>query len=176
MKQKHWLRIVLLLVGVLLVMCLHRSCSWSNPPSVDKIESIFQKNQDDIQYVTEWLLNLEYEHVFFSRDDLARGEVWADFSHIPLEPDILERVKRLMWIVTDGIGPISKSSMDNAITFSLMRDSFGAECGVVYAIDSTREPCVEFQISVEPISEENWFYFYSDYEEWRVLRTAPTDE
>lgn len=169
-ERIQWGRIFTLLTLILLITSIVTGCRWRQPPSVDRIQAIFQENSEDIQFITGWLLNSEYKEVYFWMSDLKDGTVWADFSDVPLDSEVLSCAKRLM--LQKGFHSIEKSLYDNTIAFYIWTDHLEADCGVAYTIDSTKEPEVEYQITLEPISPENWFYFYSDYNKWRSLHTS----
>lgn len=170
MGKIRWKRIFSLLILTLLIANTAVGCRWREPPSVDRIQAILQENFEDIQFITDWLLNSEYKDVYFEKKYLRDGEVWADFSTIPLDSKVLSCAKRLM--LQKGFYSIEKSSYEKAITFYIWTDHFEADCGVAYATDSKKKPEIQYQITLEPISPENWFYFYSDYNEWRSLHTS----
>ncbi len=173
-KKKHKHRLLPVLIMILLIAYVVTCCHWATPPGVNQIQTFFRENYEDIQLMTDWLLNSGYADVFFNEEDLREGKVWADFSVIPLDSEILSCAKRL-WS-QKGFHRISKHSPGNRVEFEIWSDLFEACCGIVYAEDPTSAYSVQYVLSVEPLSEENWYYFYSDYNKWRVLQTSVPDE
>lgn len=173
-KKKHRHRLLYVLIMIYLIACIVTCCRRLDPPGVDEIQTFFQENYEDIQLITDWLLNSGYKDVYFREEYLRDGKVWADFSVIPLDSEILSCAKRLY--SKNGFHGISKYSPGNRIEFRIWADLFEACCGIVYAEDPTSAYSVQYVLSVEPLSEENWYYFYSDYNKWRVLQTSVPDE
>lgn len=156
---------ILILVWILLIVFTGRYFFHQAPLSTGDVQTILHENWEDIQSITDWLVHSEYETIYLSEEDLHTGEAWADFSAIPLNEEILLRAKRL--INEKGFHEISKKAGENTIAFYMWTDGIEADCGASYPIDSSSEPYVQYQISVKPLQEANWFYFYSDYNKWR---------
>lgn len=156
---------ILILVWILLIVFTGRYFFHQAPLSMGDVQTILHENWEDIQSITDWLVHSEYETIYLSEEDLHTGEAWADFSAIPLDEEILLQAQRL--INEKGFHGISKNAGENTIAFYMWTDGIEADCGASYPIDSASEPYVQYQISVQPLQEANWFYFYSDYNKWR---------
>lgn len=44
-------------------------------------------------------------------------------------------------------------------------------CGIAYSIDG-KEIDIEYLTESVPLSEENWYYYVADFNEWRVRNTS----
>ena len=149
--------IFLLISGLLLTGCLNRT-----PPSKEKIHAVFQKSYSDIHIITQYLLSSKYNLMFYPTSD---GKLFADFERLPLDPSIKDAVHSL--IKGRKVIQISKNFENNAIVFEMWTDQMECECGIVYAINNGRKPTVQYLTLLKPLPETGWYYYVSDYNEWR---------
>ena len=47
---------------------------------------------------------------------------------------------------------------------------FGA--GIAYSVNGKDEPELDFVTKLEPLSEDGWYFYEEDYNEWRVRKRS----
>ena len=138
------------------------SCGMS-PPSAKDMESFVNENWNDISLVNEYLLGLGDRNAIISDDD---GSILIALVDQSIEDDAVRGAIRALW--KSGCIGITKYNEDNAITYTIWKRTFDeADCGIVYAIDHTLRPEVQFQTELVPLSGEGWYYYLAEYNKWR---------
>ena len=160
MKSKVF--IVFLLALFLTTGILLGGCAKREPPGKEEIYERFQDAHSDIQIVLNYLVQTEYDTIFYPTPD---GEVFADFERIPIDDTIKDAVHSL--IREHNFIRFGKRIDDNAIAFEMWTDQLECECGVVYALNKEILPTVEYLTLLEPLPEDGWYYYVEDYNEWR---------
>lgn len=159
--------IVLLLLVV--IGSLFTGCeSMRMPPSVEEVEQHFLENYLDIQTVISFALHSNYENIYI-RD--MSGVVFADFSDVVIEDEaVLAAVRNLLSGKT--YKSISFDKSYNAIKFLQWTQFNDTGCGIVYSINGVDEPYIEYCTQLIPLSKDGWYYYVSDYNEWRVTHST----
>ena len=153
-------------IFVLLIACLFMCfvlCSCSKPKPEDG-EECLSATIDNLTIVAEFFSDYEYDNIFVRADDgtmtlLLKGEEKIS------DKTVVDAIKALY---DDGFKTITKSKENNAIAFLRWTkfNDFGA--GLAYSIDKTKEPSVTYQTELISLSEDGWYYYESDYNEWRI--------
>ena len=156
----------LIAVIVILVLSLIPSSCFKSPPSAEDIEAFMKENRNDILLVNEYLLEIEGRHAIIWDN---KGTILIDLCDQQIENDAVKKALRFLW--QSRCYRIVKYDEDNAIAYHIWsRTMGGVSCGFVYAIDHTRSPKVQYLTKLIPLSEDGWYYYLADYEEWRVLK------
>lgn len=159
---------VLFCVIVVLTALLFNGCIKNAPPNVDEIYREFQENQKDFQLIADYFLDTDYESIFINRGDEF---FWADFHQYPFVEVDGNVYSTISYMFNEkGYLGISKNSTQLGVEFRMWTDNRSIDCGVVYAISSDTEPQPEFVTELVPLPEEGWYYYVSDYNEWRSQR------
>lgn len=156
-------RLVVTIVSVLLVMfCIAGCQSALRPPSMEKVQSQFLNNQDDILTVTEYLCNSDCDSII-----IRKGErnAWADGNAVDIDDiDVRNAATRLL----QHYQCITKSGNTIHLTQWIRGNDVG--CGVAYSINGVDTPEIEFLTHIEQIPGTDWCYYIDDYNEWRSQR------
>lgn len=162
MKERAFLVLLLLFLGM-------AGCGRQKKPDPDAVTQQFQQDQADLETIAAWLLAAEQKEIYINTEK-GQLSIFADFEDLPLDDSLLPPINRLkkQWQYAD----MAKHEDWNALVFPMWTDHLERECGVVYAIDPEKAPTVQFLTQLEPLSEEGWYYYVSDYNLWRSQHTA----
>lgn len=149
-----------LIFGIVLSRCLQK------PQSKDKIYMRFCEARGDIQIVVDFFLSSDFEAIYIKGVNVP---VFADFTYIELEGTVADAVRSLM--KEHKFIRLSKHSDTNTLVFQMWTDKMECECGVLYAINNDMVPSVEYLTLLDPLPESGWYYYVSDYNEWRRNNT-----
>ena len=148
---------------VLLVSC--------NPPiEKDEMEEIFTENYELMMIVVNYFKNSGHERIGI-RDGDERGQIRVGGGHIAETGDI-EFIEAVETLRKRGFRNPTRSG--NTIRFlRWSRPNVGH--GIAYSINGL-DP-IEAEIwhltRLEPLSVPNWFYYESDFNEWRRQNPRP---
>ena len=132
----------------------------TNPPSPEEIQTIFQENRDDFLLVTEYLVGTGYTDISVNDDCTS---AFANFKDIAIEDEAV--VSALKKLSKNGCSSMSKRG--NTVHFCLWTRFNDAGCGIAYSVDG-KEISIEYMTQALPLSEEGWFYYVDDFNEWRA--------
>lgn len=148
---------------MLIVMLFATSCAArQEPPNILSIEDRFQHNKEDILLVTEYLAHCGYEDFYFQ----AGGKTaLADLTDIAItDTDVVSAVKHL-----EKQGFYSFGKQGNTVKFMMWKGFIvDIDCGILYSINGRDEPETEYMTKIEPLSERGWYYYVSDFNQWRI--------
>lgn len=162
MKQKTRSAIALILLGLFSIIILS-GCFVQEEPGIETAESHLQRDLNDLQNMVQWMLSTEYESIAFWRRD---NFMLAELEHLSIDESIRPTLDRLYH---NGYQFISMDREENTIVFEYWSRTMGDQsCGLAYVLDEESQPEVQFIIESEPLSVKGWYYFFTDYEEWRV--------
>ncbi len=152
-----------LLCMMLIVMLFATSCAArQEPPNILTIEDRFQHSKEDILLVTEYLAHCGYENFYIRADGKT---ALADLTDIAItDTDVMSAVEHL-----EKEGFYSFDKHGNTVEF-LMWKGFIVDigCGILYSINGRDEPAAPYMTKIEPLSERGWYYYVSDFNQWRI--------
>ena len=154
---------IVVILSVVIIIYFLSSCSILNsPPSISDVQQKFDDNFSAIEIVTEFLITEDYKNIYIWE---CNGRMEADFVDINIQnQEVADAVIQLLG--TGNYKRISKRS--NTIVFLQWTGSKDIGCGVVYTINSSEKPCVEYMTQYTALNKENWYYYVSDYNAWRA--------
>lgn len=162
MKQKIRSAIALVLLGLFSIIILSE-CFVQGEPGIEAAESHFQRDLNDLQNMVQWMLSTEYESIAFWR---WNNFMLAELEHLPIDESIRPTLDRLYH---NGYQFISMDREENTIVFEYWSRTMGNQsCGLAYALDEESMPIIQFMTEIEPLSAKGWYYYFTDYETWRV--------
>ena len=157
-------------VSILLLALLLESCGryGFDPPREEEIESFVTEHFDEISIINNYLLELGNIDVSISN---GKGSVYIGREEKKIEDTTTKDIVRWLW--RNGCKKIYKDCKNNAVVYKMWKRTYDeADCGFVYAIDSGKLPEAEFQTELIPLSEEGWYYYLAEYNEWRIGKRA----
>lgn len=174
--KKRWSTMIRQYIAVVCVVALTvglTACSKNIlPETTDDVDAVFEQDYDLIDEVTSHLLALEESGVWIQcREKEISGEFGKpmEFQSSKIE-QIVEELRN------KGYYHISKR--ENVVIFDVWRKAFDVEfeAGFVYSIDGSGDLSdVEYLTYQRPLSKENWYYYESDFNEWRVRQDMQKD-
>ena len=135
------------------------------PPNNKIIEKHFELDKANLDIVVDFLINAEYNEIYINRFNFNEDKM---FTGVETKDEKIndETVLKSLKYLFDYRGYMRIGKSGNTIYFD--KWMFGEETrGLAYSINDTDEPIVEFLTNLEPLSENQWFYFEADYNEWR---------
>lgn len=156
--------IVLFLLVISLVLT---GCVKEEPPSIDVVQQYFQDNRDDIQVVVDYMLSTNYEYIVIKSDD---GSIWADYEETAIHSENVQR--SLKNLLNTGYFLKFKKWENTIDIMCWMAFVVEIDCGIAYTINGVDEPEIEYATEMIPLNENGWYYYVSDYEQWRVNKAG----
>lgn len=168
---------LLLAVLILEVPFLRRQCIavrslieiFLPPPSEEKMERIFNRDQEDLVTIKNYFVDSEYSEIFINESSYIKHpnmmDAGSQIGDVEIkDADVLEAIKRLF--EKHGYKIISKSG--NTIEFCEWTRLADNSRGIAYSINGIDEPEIDFVTRLEPLDEEGWYYYEADFNEWRI--------
>ena len=133
-------------------------------PSKEKLEAVLIENADVFETVVDCLLENQSDEC-----DIRPQwgiSIFVDFKTIEItDPDFADAVEKLFDIGCEGI---SKNVALNNVSFVMGHFFNDTACGILYRIDPERGSGLQYLTEQTPIEPDNWFYFVTDYNEYRI--------
>ena len=168
LRKKHFF--VFTVSAVVCVLLLF-SCSVINkPPSPETVRKNLYANYPDIKPLIDYVAQMEYENIYFRRnsDTFLVGLERKEISEIPIS----ESIFRLL----DNNAYINISIANDTICLLQWTGPQDIGCGVAYSLNPDRLPDVEFGTTLIPIGTDGWYYYISDYNQWRSNQANPASQ
>lgn len=174
-KGKNWISVITTsLIGIVLILALllllHLVFPPRTPPSIGSVEKSFDKYQEDIEHVVNFLIEEKYKSILI-RD--SSGMMQADLQWMEIHEDnILDALNRLfalrdnMQIYKDG----------NTIKLLWWTHPQNISSSIAYSVNKTDLPDVQYATEILPMSDDGWYYVIADYNAWRVERYETSEE
>ena len=134
-------------------------------PDQDAMEKIFKRDNSDIVLITDFLLDADYPLISIRGSDFKGGMMFtgANTRNVKIEDDaVVKALNRLFQ--KQGYREIGKN--DNTIYFQKWA-MFEENRGIAYSVHKEDKPAIEFLTELERLSENGWYYYKADYNEWR---------
>lgn len=161
-KSVKWILMITLSIAVVMGIVWLTITSLI-PPNKEKMEKYFQRDKDDLKIVADYLGELDYSYVTIDKSGVESGQMFTGASTRYQKIDdktVMESLKRLLKNKMYKI--VGKNN--NTIFFQKWR-FLEKDRGI--AVNEEGPILVEFLIKSEPLSETGWYYYESDYEEYR---------
>lgn len=170
--------IITIVISIILVstICFVR---WYNGPArgveifEDEIfeDEIFEQDYCELVKMVEYLESLEdVESVNIDSTDGTMLVHYTD-DRIVKDVEITEEevVSTVSVLMKKGYYNITKHS--NTVYFARWRNQFGCSKGFAFSVDGLDELDIQFLIGRMELGEADWYYYISDYNEWRSLNS-----
>lgn len=146
------------------------SCIWNaiyslKPPDKDDTEKYFDQEKNDLFLVTEYLTKLEWSEIYINKSDFRKNILYIGVAANEVKIDEEEVATAIVRLVKKRNYKVIKK---NGNTIYFEKWFFGEECrGIAYSINRKDKPVIEYLTELEPLSENGWYYYEADYNEWR---------
>lgn len=146
-------------------------------PERRQAEQFLQNNKEHLFAARDYLLSLEFDSVVIGRPFVPRGGsydmnaiekfVGLENGRIPLED---EAMLDALYHLFPSVSVISKSG--NSISFMTWSHIRDRGRGIAYSIDGNTpdNSGLTFLTHIEPLSEEGWYFYIEDFNEYRRSR------
>lgn len=162
MKQKLRRLLVICILGLLTIGLLFGCCA-EGKPGIEAAEEYLNRDLDDLQRIIQWMQSTKYKSIAFWRNE---NFMLAELEHLSIDESIRPTLNRLY---KNGYQFISMRIEENTVVFKYWSRTIGGRsCGLAYVLDGENLPEVQFMTESKPLSVKGWYYYFSDYEEWRV--------
>ena len=94
---------------------------------------------------------------------MKKGEFYIDGTYV--EIDNVEIIEAINTLKKHGYDVIEKN--EHTIFFQRWSNLDNSR-GIAYSINSELQPDLQFLTRLEPLSENGWYYYEEDYDEWRI--------
>lgn len=136
------------------------------PPDKNDTEKYFERDKEDLVLVTEYFANCDYTNIYITKSNYEKGKMFTGVStgDIKIEDKaVIKAINRL--IKRRNYKMIERTG--NTIYFE--KWFFGEEShGIAFSVNGKDKPVIEFLTELEPLSENGWYYYEADYEEYRT--------
>lgn len=139
------------------------------PLSIGDMEGDFNKNRANILLVMEYICTINYDAVTINSTDEAKILYAYSENGIggKIQIDNIRVVNALQTLFDNGYDVIGKTA--NTYVYFQRWSDLDCGSGIVYSIDGS-SPKLEMLTKLEPLSDENWYYYEEDYNEWRLQK------
>ena len=128
-------------------------------------EKEFRKNEALIVTAKDYFAGLEYDKILIYPDGRIVG--YLDSGHDLIDDE--ETVNTVKQLRRRGYAGVSKRN--NCVVFRRWRHPiFPISKGIAYSIDGRvpDDSAIQFLIHIEPLTEDGWYYYEKDYNEYRA--------
>lgn len=157
------------LLAHLLLLLLSGCSVIQRQPEAEDMEAMLAEHRESIETVLDYLLAESKSYILIedTGGTMLTGTATSPLSDTAIEKtEVLDCVRELF---EAGCRSITKDLQSNAVVFEFWHRSSGdVSCGIVYAADGETTPAVEFLTKREPLSEDGWYFYQADYEQWRI--------
>ena len=159
MSKRH-----ICLFGGMLLTLLFLAIGFSavnTPPGLDEVQSIFDKNREDILLLTSFLIESDCDKIYIAD---SSAQIKADFTDLAISDDrVCNAIDHLLKKGTF----IKISKLGGTISFLQWTGPRDIGCGVIYSTNLEESIDKEWLTELSPLSDTHWFYYVSDYNAWR---------
>ena len=128
-------------------------------PDSEMIEWYFNRDKEEIIRITDYFVGMKSNVSFDSVDFKA-----MNYKSFIKDQKVVDDLKTLF--EEKGYEVIGKNN--NTIYFQKWSRGADLGIGLAYLIDLDANSDLEFLVKLEPLLEKNWYFYESDYNEWRL--------
>lgn len=165
--MRHIRKIIALVFALSLLLLLFGCSRAENYPGIQYAEAHLQQDKEALQTLVQWLQDSEYSFIVFNGKD---DTMFIEFEDIPIPEDIHPTLDRLF--KNNKYNTIIKDEEEKTVQFLYWTSFFEKDCGLLYALDKTVQPSAQYMTQCEPLSVDGWYYYFSDYNKWRIGETT----
>lgn len=133
------------------------------PPNVHKAENAFKNDRELLEMVISYLENSEYESINIHKS-MNSGKMHVNTIILNIED---ETVVKAIDTLFDKCGYDMIDKNGNTIYFQRWTRLMDFGSGIIYSINKTDKPVLQYQTKLVPLSVDGWYYCEENYNEWR---------
>lgn len=166
MKNKR--RISIRMVVIIMLVVFLSNCIFLHFWSLTNLggRHIFELDHNQMKTVAEYLISMEnYSDILIENPN---GTMTVGIRN---EIKITDHKVRsaILFLFSKGYDRIEKK--DNTISFERWYDLFERFRGYAFSTDESAELTIEFLTETKKMQKNGWYYYVSDYNEWRSKNT-----
>ena len=166
-EKKDTIRFVIVIVIISIAATIGLACIAIfalKPPDKGAMEKHFKKDRADIALVTDYFISSGHSEISISKLNYKKGFLFTSANrNVKIEDEaVVNAIERLY--KKRGYKTIGR---DNNTIFFEKWAFLEKNRGVAFSINGEDKPAVEFLTELMPLSEDGWYYYESDYEEYR---------
>lgn len=183
--MNRYIKVLIAVLCIPITACAFSGCGLfgQKPPGEDKMKAVFTENETAFKASAKYLLSFEdkyenLENVYITKPDEVTvytrqpGTVYLDEKVVKTETTAAEDISALFNAGCKSIGMSGSaninSSSPNSIYYRMWSATiYDIDCGIAVSKDEGGTPKTEFMTKLSPISDDGWYYYISDYEDWR---------
>lgn len=127
-------------------------------PDKNKMEKYFKRDKNDLIIVVDYFANCDLSISFNQMNFYS-----TNYKKNIKDKRVLEAITRLFEDRRYSV--IGKSG--NTVYFQKWERGADLGVGIAYSLDEV-EPVLQYLTKLEPLLEENWYFYEEDYNEWRT--------
>lgn len=138
------------------------------PPDKNDTEKYFLEDKEKLIFLTEYFENYDYEEIYVDKSNLKNGTMFTGSNTKDVNIDDESLLNLLNELMKNRN---YKSIKKDGNTISFEKWSLGEKSyGIAYSINKKDKPEIEYLTKLESLSEPGWYYYKSDYNEWRNFK------
>lgn len=126
-------------------------------------EKNYQKDKESLLLVCNYFIDSKYDNIYVPFS-LESGMISISGQHVKIEN--MEVSQAIDTLKRKGYSVIGKKA--NTIYFQIW-SNLDAGRGIAYSLDG-EQITLQFLTKSEPLSEENWYYYEEDFNEWKKIQ------
>ena len=127
-------------------------------------EEWLNSSANELNLVVEYLTSYNESEIHIETDGTLRiGEYPTTRVEDVKDEEVVSAISVLR---SKGYRHISR--IDNTIRVVCKSKFRDFNSGIAYSINGEDEPKLTYLTKIEPLSEDGWYYYESDYNEWRI--------
>ena len=137
-----------------------------SPPDKNKAERLLARDKADMILITEHFIKSNYLEIYINESRAKKGSMFTGLETRDVNIEdrtVAEAIYRLF--EKRGYKGINRDG--NTISFLKWTRLMDFGSGIVYSINREDEPVLQYLTKIEPLSENGWYYYEEDYNEWR---------
>ena len=160
------LMLIFVLSGALIAGIIWFAVSPLIPPDREKTEKQFKRDRESLCIIADYLSDLDYSFVVIDKSGL-KNETMFTGAYTRYQKINDKRVMKSLNKVLCYGKYLTVGKSDNTVFFKKWK-FLEKDRGIAFSINKDEPPAVEFLVKYEKLSESGWYYYESDYEEWRT--------
>ena len=156
--------IILLVLAVALSIS---GCFAPNPqPTVNDVQSSLDRDMEYLSIIVLFMCSTQYENIYIiDNNGMMLAEMPGDLENVKIEDNnVVDAIEYLLW--NQKYREICK--LGNTIYFMQWSSVHERDCGIAYSINGVDQPEIPYMTECVPLSQENWFYCFADYNLSRI--------
>ena len=143
-------------------------------PDKDEVKKYFDRDKKEFVIIMEYLSKAPGSSIYIDEPGEYMRISYSNEKFVGFENEKIEDkavIKAINWLFKRrGYKKINKEGY--TIDFQRWSGVIDVTIGIAYSISEKDEPVLQYLTKLEPLSEDGWYYYEEDYNEWRVRKRS----